>query len=213
MTDTSTSSLAERLKAGACLDRIDAQGRASLTLTPDALDGITDVLKARARHRAVDPDVLALLTHWQSYICNAPSTWGSRRGCLQIVEQPGLKCRGHQSIGQIHPDARGRLAAVTPRAKRLLDWLVKERIGFTRGPYSSSRYVSRQLGVSESTLGRATSELAEQHIAWRENQRMLLHPAIAYFDGYESHRDALSSLRLDRRQAWQHLEPPAEEVE
>ncbi|MFE9738849.1 hypothetical protein [Streptomyces sp. NPDC006477] len=213
MTDTSTSPLTDILKRGASLHSIDAAGRATLTLTPSALDCITDILKARARHRAVDPDVLALLTDWQSYICNASSSWGSGRGCLRIVEQPGQKCEDHLSIGQIHPDAQKGLTAVSPRAKRLFDWLVEKQSSFTRRSYTSRRYQSRQMGVSESTLSRATAELSEQHIAWRENHGTVLHPAIVFFDGYETHRDALHGLRADRRQAWQHLEPPAEEAE
>ncbi|MGW6248054.1 hypothetical protein [Streptomyces roseolus] len=210
MTDTAPPSLATVIKQGTRCHRIEDNGRLHLTFTPEAFDALTEILDTRSRHRPVDPDVVRLVGKWRSCVCNARSFWQGPGNCFCVVDLPGQRCEDHLAIEQVHPDAWGAVDQLSPRAKRLFDHLVERRYRFLAQPYTSHKYLAHQVGVSESTLTRATAELTERHIIWRENHRTFLHPAIAYFDGYGSHQKALQGLRADRRQAWQHLEPTLE---
>jgi hypothetical protein len=204
------------LQEGLYYDGFLEDGRIVITVMPAAWDALCKMFEARQRHLPVPEAAVEHMRIWQSHVCGA-SRYGvnSRERCTIVVDGPHARCPQHQAIGRLHPQASNVVDSLSPRARSLFDSVLATEPSFFGWNRTGTRHLVQRMGVSATTVNRALRELDAAHLAWRggEYGQLVIHPAIAYFGGYDRHREAIDSVRLDRRAAFQHLEPPEEEDE
>ncbi|MFD9584884.1 hypothetical protein ACFWBM_09415 [Streptomyces sp. NPDC059980] len=209
------SRFAEVLDEGLSYSGVYHDGRLQVTMEPAAFDALVEILDRRRRHLPVPPDAIDELRYWQQYVCTAHPHWHTRDPCTNIVEDAGQRCSQHLAINRLHPQAHRTLDALSPRARSLFQQLLDQETRYFDYNRTRGAQLSKDTGLSASTLNRSLRELADSHLAWRKGHGgcVVVHPAVAFFDGYKRHREALEDLRLDRRTAFSHLEPPVEHHE
>jgi hypothetical protein len=214
-TEEKLSPLAQALWDGIWYRRVLDNGRLQLILGPEALDAICHLFELRQRHMPLPEDAIAELRYWQQHLCGATLQRHSRSKCDIFTTGPYERCAKHQAIDRIHPGAAATVAALTPRARTLFEQLLDLKPSYGWPHSMRPRELTTRFKLSQTSLYRTLRELDEAHLTWspRRGRGLVIHPAVAFFDGAADQRKALDELRLDRRHSFAHLEPPTETTE